>query len=257
VIDVHCHLTFEAFDSDREEIICDLSKRLKAVIVSSTDVEDAERVLKLCAEHPSFLYATLGLHPVYAPDMDDQRLESYLRFIRDRRSKIVGIGEVGLDYHWVKEEAKRERMREVFSRFLELAQELDLPIVLHLRDAIDSGLRMVIDSGVKKVLFHCFTGKKKQAQEITSYGCYISLAPNILKSKDLKRAARTLSLERVLTETDSPYLDPEGGRNTPHNVSLVIQRVAEVQGLTFEEVDHMTTQNAQVLFNLGEGHPYF
>ena len=253
MIDAHCHLTFEAFDSDREEIIRDLKKRLKAVIVSSTEVEDAQSVLKLCAEHPSFLYATLGLHPVYAPDMDDQKLESYLRFIRSRKSEIVGIGEVGLDYHWVKEEAKRERMREVFLRFLELAHELDLPIVLHLRDAIDSGLRMVIDSQVNKVLFHCFSGKRQQAQEIASRGYYISLAPNILKSKDIKRAARALSLDRLVTETDSPYLDPEGGRNTPQNVSLVIRRIAEVQGLTFEEVDRITTQNAQVLFKLGLG----
>jgi TatD DNase family protein len=253
VIDAHCHLTFGAFDPDREEVIQGLRQRLKAVIVSSTDVEDAKSVLKLCAKHPSFLYATLGLHPTYAPDIDDQRLESYLRFIWDRRLDIVGIGEVGLDYHWVTEGAKRERMREVFSRFLELARDLDLPIVLHLRGAIDSGLRMVQACGVKKVLFHCFTGKRQQAQEITSYGYYTSLAPNILKSKDLKRAAKVLPLEQVLTETDSPYLDPEGGRNTPQNVSLVIQRIAEVQGLTFEEVDHITTKNAQVLFNLGAG----
>lgn len=250
MIDAHCHLTSSRFNPDRREVIETARKRLEAVILSATHPEQVEGAFSLCDEYPQFLYLTLGFHPSFAANIGDRELEEYLRFIKLNRSRIVGIGEIGLDYHHVTDSSSIERMREVFAEFLKLAGGLQLPVVLHLRNAIDEGLEMVLRSGVGQAVFHCFTGTRQQAEEIAANGYYVSIATNILKSKNIRKSASKIPLNQIITETDSPYLGPEKTRNVPQNVSLVVEKLAELQALPVDEVDSITSANAKRLFNL-------
>ena len=252
MVDVHCHLTSGRFERDRAKVIEQADRQLEAVIISTTHPDDAKKALKLCQEYPSLLHVTLGLHPVYAPEIGDREIEDYLKFIKSHRAEIVGIGEVGLDYHWIKDAAKIKRMRAVFIEFLKLARELDLPVVLHLREAIGEGLDIVRSYGMKKVVFHCFNGTEKQAEEISRHNYYMSIATNILKSRNIGQSAKIPPLSQLLTETDSPYLGPMGRRNVPQNVSLVIDKLAELRDLPSDELNEITSRNARKAFGLPE-----
>jgi TatD DNase family protein len=250
MIDIHCHLTSDRFEHDRDEAIEQASQRLEAVIISATHPNEAEKALKLCEKYSSFLYATLGLHPVYAAKTSDKELEDYLNFIKRHRAKLVGVGEIGLDYHWVRDIQKIERMKEMFVEFLRLARELDLPAVLHLRNALDEGLSTVTHHRMTKVVFHCFSGTRQQAEEVCRNGYYISVATNILRSKNITKAVSKVPLNQVVTETDSPYLGPGRRRNMPQNVGLVIDKLAELWGLSSAEADDITSRNARKLFGI-------
>jgi len=248
MIDVHCHLTSPRFDRDREEVIRKASQRLEAAIMSVTHPEEAEDAFSL-AEKSSFpLYITMGLHPKYAAQIQDKQLQDYLDLIRHNSSRVVGIGEIGLDYHWVRDETAICRMKEVFMTLLELAGEVRLPVVLHLRNALSEGLRMVTESGADRVMFHCFGGTEKQVGEIASEGYCISIATNILR--DRGNALRKAPRDYVVTETDSPYLGPGRERNVPQNVSLVIDKLAALWDLSPREVDGITSRNARRFFGL-------
>jgi len=205
----------------------------------------------LCENYPSFVHATLGLHPVYAAELTDEELEAYLNLIRRNRSKIAGIGEIGLDYHWISDSIKIGKMKKVFIDFLQLARELDLPVVLHLRNAIDEGLDTVMKNKMREVVFHCFNGTTRQAEEITKNNYYASIATNILRSENIQNVVSKVPLQRIVTETDSPYLGPHRKRNAPQNVSLVVDKLAELQGLPPTDVDEVTSQNARRFFNIG------
>lgn len=250
MIDIHCHLTSARFEQDRNKIIEEASQRLEAIIISATHPNEAEKALRLCEKYSSFLRATLGLHPVYAAEVTDKKLEAYLSLIKRNSSKLIGIGEIGLDYHWVSDATKIERMKEVFIEFLRLGRELDLPVVLHLRNALDEGLNIVMNSKITKAVFHCFNGTERQAEEVSRNNYYISIATNILRSETIKNSVRKAPLTQVVTETDSPYLGPQRKRNVPQNVSLVIDKLAELWGLSPTEADEITSQNARRLFNI-------
>jgi len=250
MIDVHCHLTSGRFERDRAKVIEQASRQLEAAVISTTHPNDARKALKLCQEYPTFLHLTLGLHPTHTPEIGDRELEDYIKFVKSNRARIVGIGEVGLDYHWIKDAAKIKRMRAVFVEFLKLAKELDLPVVLHLREAIGEGLNIVRSYGMRKVIFHCFNGTEKQAEEISQVNYYLSIATNILKNRNIGQSAKIPPLSQLLTETDSPYLSPMGRRNVPQNVSLVVDKLAELRGLSSDEVNEITTRNARRAFDL-------
>lgn len=250
MIDVHCHLISNRFEKDRDELITQASQQLEAVILSATHRGEAEEALTLSEKYPSFLYVTLGLHPVYAAKISDKELEAYLNFIRRNKSRLVGVGEIGLDYYWVHETSEIQRTKEVFLEFLKLARELDLPAVLHMRDALVDGLNLVTSNQMRKVVFHCFRGTANQAEEITGHGYHISIATNILRNADIKDAVGQVPLDHVVTETDSPYLGPQRKRNVPQNVGLVVDTLAEIWQLLPPEVDEITSRNARALFHI-------
>jgi len=204
----------------------------------------------LAEKHQGFIYVTLGLHPIHIPELTDRQIEEYMRFVRLNRDRIVGIGEVGLDYHWIKEPKKISRMREVFIGFIGLAKELDLPLVLHLRQALDEGFKLMVQHDVKKAVFHCFSGKKSLAEKIVEHGYYVSVAPNIFRSKDVKKAVKAIPLEKILTQTDSPFLAVEGGRNLPQNVRLVVEKIAETKKVNPLEVEEAVLKNVGRVFGI-------
>lgn len=240
-------------------------------MISGGDLEEARKVLELAAEHKNFISVTLGLHPIHVGSKIDKEIEAYAELISKNRRNIVGIGEVGLDYHHVRDQLKLKRTKEVFVEFLGLAKEFDLPVLLHLRGAsgsgssggggggsssscsvIEEGLKIIQDEDVKRAVFHCFTGKPKVAEIISDEGYYISLPTLILRSKSMKNVAKRIPLSRLFAETDAPYLSPdEGGeRNLPQNVKIVYEEIARQKRSEIETVEAEIARNFTMLFGI-------
>lgn len=248
MIDIHAHLCFGDYDKDMEQVIAKCKEELAGVIVSSARYEEGLKALSLAGKHPGFLFPTLGFHPTEGGKNPGRIME----LIKANAEKIVGVGEVGLDYHWEKDIAKREIQRERFSEFIELAEKLSKPLVIHSWDAENECFEMVEDSGVK-VVFHCFSGKRELAKEIISKGFYISISTQVLFSKNVRKVAKDIPLDKLLLETDSPFLSPDkkkDPRNYPWNIKLAAEKVAGIKGISKNEVLERAKENAISVFDL-------
>jgi|LGVE01.1.fsa_nt_gb TatD DNase family protein len=257
IIDIHCHLTFEEYDSDREQVIEAGKQELKGVVTSGVDPEDAKKALELAGLHEDFVFASLGLHPIHVTGKTDQEIGDYQEFISNNKRRIVSIGEIGLDYHWVRDPIKIKRTKEIFEEFLELAKELDLPVVLHLRgttggEAIEDGLKLISDADIKKAVFHCFTGKPQLAERICEEGYYVSLPTSIVRSKSMKKVAKRIPLSYLFTETDAPYLSPKEDekRNVPQHVKVVYEEIARQKKSDVETVEEAIESNFERVFGV-------
>jgi len=261
MIDIHAHLCFPDFDADRERIVSECLAGMRAVVVSSARYEEGLRALRLAEGRPR-LAVTLGYHPTEGGAGPDKIID----LIRSSRGRIAGIGEVGLDYHWEKDPAKRAAQGEVFGRFIALAGELGKPLVIHSWDAERECFDMVKDFGGTAV-FHCFSGPLALAQEIARRGFYVSISTQVLFSKDHRKLARDLPLESMLLETDSPFLSPynylkakgEESRlkegfdprpNYPWNIRLSAEKIAELKGVSASSVIDRTSDNAAAVFGI-------
>lgn len=250
MIDCHCHLTYPGLDEIKEKVIEEAREVLDAVITCGYP-DDAEKSLDLSKNYPDFIFLTLGLHPTDIAKMSDQQVKEYLDFIRSNRESIVAVGEIGLDKHIFADEKQNERFREIFVQCLELAKELDLPAVLHLRKAEQEGFDIVSEMNMKKVVFHYYSGNITLARQIIEKGWYISIPSTINNSKNLRDIGKKFPLESLLTETDSPFSPPFNEKiNVPQNVKVVVEKIAELRGIKIDEVDKITTTNASHLFNL-------
>jgi len=250
MIDVHCHLTYPGLDEIKEKVIDDAKKTIDAIITCGYP-EDCEKALLISEQNKGFIYLTLGLHPIQIVKMTDKEIDHYRDCIIENKDKIVAVGEIGLDYHWIKEENKNKRIKEIFIDFLDFAKELKLPVVLHLRKAEQDGFNIVTNKDMKEVLFHYFSGSMTLAKEIINEGYYISLGNLLMKSKNTKKIGKKFPLENLLTETDSPFNSPEPGKpNTPQNVKIVIEKISELRNQPFEKIDGITTENAKKFFKL-------
>lgn len=251
-IDSHAHLDDERFDEDRDELIRGLAYRgVSRVINPGTDVDTSKRCIEL-SENYEPIYAGIGIHPHEANKVRDDYLE-VLASMADK-TKVVAIGEIGLDYYY--DFSPREVQKRVFVEQIELASELGLPIIIHNRDSHEDmmdilrGNRGLLSGGV----MHSYSGSWEMAKIILDLGLYLSLGgpvtfKNARKSVEI---AEKIPLDRLLIETDSPYLTPvpyRGKRNDPGNVGLVAEKIAEIRGMKVEEVGRITTRNAIKLFN--------
>jgi TatD DNase family protein len=259
IIDIHCHLTFEQYDADREQVIEEAKQVLKGVVTSAVEPEDAKAALELAELHTDFVFVTLGLHPIHVGGKTDQEIGEYEEFISENKGRIVGIGEIGLDYHWIRDPLKIKRTKEVFVEFLALAKELDLPVVLHLRgtgsEAIAEGLKIITDEDIRKAVFHCFTGKPQLAEQICEEGYYVSLPASIVRSKSMRKVARRVPISHLLTETDAPYLSPieEEERNVPQHVKAVYEEISRQRKIEFAETEEEIERNFERLFGVELG----
>jgi TatD DNase family protein len=200
-------------------------------------------------KHPGFVYSTIGLHPVDALKLKDRQIDDHVEFIRKNRESIVGIGEVGLDYYYVKDPLKIKRTKEIFARFIELSKELNLPVIVHSRDATAEAIKILNDHDAKKILLHCF-GEHKMIEIVKENNFSITLPPIIATSKNHRKIAKRLPIELIMTETDSPWFGGEGKRGLPTNVKIVIEKIAKERGMNFEDVDRITTENARKFYNI-------
>lgn len=256
MVDSHCHLAGTEFAQDLDEVIARAKSRGLAhalVILAADDAGEQDRAAAVSAHWPEVRFAT-GVHPHAAgrfaadPTEAARRAEQAL----DRQPLARGVGEVGLDYHY--DFAPRGAQQQVFAAQIDVATSRRLPLVIHTREADDDTLRLLRDAGSDSGVFHCFTGDRGMARRVLDLGFHLSLAGIVTfpRALELKEVARMVPLDRLLVETDSPYLAPvplRGTRNEPANVARIIDVVAELRGIDAQEVRAVTTGNFQRLFN--------
>lgn len=249
--DSHAHLDDPQFDGDREEVI---QKIRNAGIVYlnniGADMQSSAASIRL-AEQYDFIYAVVGVHPSETTDMTEADMEQLRRMAA--HPKVVAIGEIGLDYHY--EGTKRELQRKWFRRQLELAKELDMPVVIHDRESKGEAVGILKEMEISKGVMHCFSGSAETAKELLKMGFHISFT-GVLTFKNAKKAINALSvipMDRLLVETDCPYMAPEpyrGRRNDSSYVGKVAEKIAEQKGISPEEAARITCENARRLFDV-------
>jgi TatD DNase family protein len=240
-VDAHCHLDFDRFDGDREEVIERCSQQLEFVVNAGRNLETNRKSLELEDSHEAVV-ATLGLHPTHTEDFDE--LAQVKKQVRE--NDPVAVGEIGLDYHHVTDQETRERQEEVFREMVELARELEKPVVVHSRDAEERTVEILneLDS---EAMLHCFNGSVELAREAVESGMKIGVATQVLYSGRVRELVEELPLESMLLETDSPFLY-RGKRNEPVNVRESAAEIADLKGCGVEKVIEATTANARQLF---------
>ncbi len=248
MIDVHSHLEQRDYLLDRDDVIKKCRKELRAVITSCAHPKDFDLTLQLVENHKGFVFATVGIHPEYIKEVTEKEKDEFIDMIRDNKSKIVGIGETGLDFFWIKESEWQQKQKEWFVDFINLAKDLKLPLVIHARDAFEEAIKILEQEDAKKVLMHMF-GANQLVKRVVDNGFFVSVNTILLKSKKHKKIVRDMPLDRLMLETDAPWLG-RGKRNYPTSVKLVAERIAEIKKTSFEEVDDTTTRTAIEFFNL-------
>lgn len=253
LFDSHAHLDDEKFDDDREKVINSLKENGVDLIVDpGADISSSVQAVNLSKEYEN-IYAAVGVHPHSAKDMNEDTLK-ILKAL-SKNDKVVAIGEIGLDYHY--DNSPRDVQKKWFKEQIKLAKELNLPIIIHTREAQKDTFDIVkeeYDENLRGVL-HCYSGSLEMAREYLDMGFYISFAGPITfkNSKVPKQVAKEVPLDKLLVETDCPYLTPEphrGKRNEPLYVRYVASTIAELKGITFEEVARRTKENAIRFFEI-------
>ena len=280
MIDTHCHIDEEAFEPDREEVIARQQQSgVQAMIVPGVNVASINSVMELCHAHPGYCYPALGLHPEDVKDDWREQLATVEAAIRAHPDELVAIGEIGLDYYWDK--TFKEEQKEVLRRQLLLARELNLPVILHNREATEDILSIVntiandqspiandqspMTNNQLRGVFHCYSGSKETAEIILKMGFYLGIGGVLtFKNSKLSETLRELNqseiknqqseiLNRLLLETDAPYMAPtphRGERNESRFMALVAERLAQVLNVSVDEIIEATSANARQLFGI-------
>lgn len=246
--DTHAHLCDPVFDDDRSEVLRRAySAGISSVISVSETLDDARKNISLADNHPEVLPAA-GLYPTVL-DLDQAVMVE--TFIRENRSRLSAIGEVGLDYWKVQDEPGRELQREIFSRFIALSGELDIPLNVHSRSAGRHVIEMLLNAGAVRVQLHAFDGRSAAALPAVEAGYFFSIPPSIVRSRQKQKLVKQLPLSSILLETDSPVLGAETDmRNEPANLIVALKAVAEIKEITEDEVREAATQNFKRLYNI-------
>lgn len=253
MIDTHCHIDFEDFDHDREDVIARAKDKLNHVIVSGYSNDSNMDILKLSKDYEGFIYPTFGFHPVSSQNATQEDLQIAHDNIRRHLDDIVAIGEVGMDYYYVTDKELRERQQEIFRSFLKLADEYKVPIVMHVRDCEKKAVNIIEDyENIPYFVFHCYGGSLKTAKRIMNRDdSYMSFSTMLCYSKHHQDLIEKIDLDYVLTETDSPYLAmTKEERNEPVNVVKAVHKIAEIKDMSVSEVDEITTANARKIFKI-------
>jgi len=250
LFDTHAHLDDEKFDNDREDIIKKISESGVGRLVNvGANMESSHRSIQL-AEKYDFIYASVGIHPHDTDKMTDNDLIAIEKFAA--HPKVVAIGEIGLDYFY--DNSPRDKQKYWFEKQLYLAEKMNKPVIIHDRDAHEDTLNILAKSTAKGIL-HCFSGSAEMAKQIVSMGYFISFAGPLTykNSRHSVEAARVTPIDKILIETDCPYLAPDGHRGERNDSSLVriiCEKLAEIKGISFEEAANITYQNAERVYGL-------
>jgi TatD DNase family protein len=251
LIDTHAHLQLPHFKTDIEKVLGRARKvGVECIVNVGFDLEGTRQAIELAKTHEG-LYATVGIHPHNATELNDKVLETLRNLSRD--TKVVAIGEIGLDYY--RNLSPKHVQRKAFETQMELAEKLELPVVIHNRDAHADIIEVVSRFSKMKGIMHCFSGSSELAKQCMRLGFFISFAGPVTyqKSQRLQDIASWIELERVLVETDCPWLSPEevrGKRNEPANLVYTVRKIARLRGVSFHTVAEATTVNARKLLQL-------
>ncbi|MDG5789970.1 TatD family hydrolase [Evansella sp. AB-P1] len=253
LFDTHVHLNADQYENDVEEVIERARKAgVSEMVVVGFDEKTIKKAMELVDSY-EFIYAAIGWHPVDAIDLN----EEYLQWIRQLSSheKVVAIGETGLDYHWDK--SPKEVQKDAFRKQIQLAKEVKLPIIIHDRDAHQDIVEILKEENAEEVggIMHCFGGSIEIAKECLKMNFYISFGGPVTfkNAKRPKEVAKEIPLNRLLIETDAPFLAPHpyrGKRNEPEYVKIVAEKLAEIKEISYEELAKSTTENAKKLFGI-------
>jgi TatD DNase family protein len=271
IVDTHSHLQFKAYDSDREEVLKRTHEAGIICINVGTKFETSKNAIDLAETHEGF-YAAIGLHPIhiktdlmklrvdedeggFAPLGETFDEETYLELGKSKR--VVAVGEVGLDYYYkpkgaAKKEQFKENQKVVFKQQIDLANKLDLPLIIHCRMAHADCIEILKEKDMHRGVVHCFTGTWDEAKQYLDLGFHIGVNGIIFKF-NMDEVIKNTSIEKILLETDCPYLTPTEApqeRNEPMFVTYTIGKIAELKGLSIEEVEEKTTANAKALFKI-------
>lgn len=252
LVDTHCHVHDARFEDDREQAIARArATKVSAMICVGCDLETTKRAQALAQIHADIFFSA-GFHPHEAKEANADFIDALRAFARD--PKCVGIGEAGLDYYY--DHSPRETQAQVFVAQAKLAAELNKPLIIHVRDAFDECLDLLKPvANLRTVVIHCFTGSLEVAKRIVDLGYYISISGIVTFKNpgELDQVVVQIPLDRLLIETDSPYLAPlpyRGKRNEPAYVVKVAEKIAELRGISVDEVARVTSENAKRVFGL-------
>lgn len=251
LFDTHAHLDDRAFDSDREALIFGLPEKGIALVMNpGCSLESSRNAVALAKKYP-FLYAAVGSHPDAADEVDEAVLNEYRLLCREE--KVKAIGEIGLDYHY--EDIPREIQKKAFRMQMALAREVGLPVIIHQREALADCLEILADFPEVKGVFHCFSGSAQTARELTAQGWYVGFT-GVLTFKNARKAleaAKAVPKDRIVLETDCPYMAPEpfrGRRNDPGYLYRMAEVLGELLEITPEEAQELTLQNGKRLYGI-------
>lgn len=247
LIDTHAHLCDAVFDDDRAEVLARArAVGVAAVVAVGETFADAERNLALADEFPGLVWPAAGLFPTH---LDEAAAAEVAALLRRRRDAFVAIGEVGLDHWKVQDEAERETQRRIFSSFVDLSLELDLPLNVHSRSAGRATIEVLLERGARRVQLHAFDGRAAKALPGVEAGFFFSVPPSIERSAQKRKLVARLPLTALLVETDSPVLGPDPARrNEPANVIRSVEAIAEIKGLAVDEVAAAVGENTVRLY---------
>ena len=252
IFDTHAHYDSGAFNADREELLASMPSKGVGLILDPGCEERSSRAALALAEKYSFVYAAVGVHPEDMEGMTSDTLETIRRLAR--HEKCVAIGEIGLDYYW--DDTHKAEQKELFAAQLALAEELDLPVIVHDREAHADCLEITGGFPKARGVFHCFSGSAEMAKELLRRGNWYLGFDGPVTYKNARKALEVLEIvppERILVETDSPYMSPvplRGKRNDSSNLVYIIQKIAEIKGMTPQEVERITWENGKRLFGI-------
>ena len=252
LFDTHAHMDSRSFNDDREEVLHSLpSQGVELLMNPGCSLESSKKAVELANEY-DYIYAAVGSHPDAADEVNDAVLEEY-RMLCKLNPKVKAIGEIGLDYHY--EDIPRELQKKAFVAQMELARELNLPVIVHERDAHEDGMAIIKQFPEVTGVFHCYSGSAEMARELVKMGWYIGFT-GVLTFKNARRAieaAQAIPLDRIVLETDCPYMSPEpfrGRRNDPSKLYRMAEKLAEIRGISPEEAHQITLENGKRLYRI-------
>ena len=252
LFDTHAHMDDEAFSADREALLASLPSQGLALVMNPGCSLSSSRNASRLSQTYGYIYAAVGSHPDVADEVNEEVLEQYRRLVAEN-PKIKAIGEIGLDYHY--EDIPREIQLKAFRMQMALAKELNLPAIVHEREAHEDGMKVVNEFPEVTGVFHCYSGSAEMAKELVKRGWYIGFT-GVLTFKNARKAvevAKAIPLDRIVLETDCPYMSPEpfrGKRNDPGKLYRMAEKLAEIRGLTVEEIHRITTENGKRLYRI-------
>ena len=252
LFDTHAHMDDSSFDADRHELLSSLPESGIALLMNPGCSLESSRNASALAERYDYIYAAVGSHPDAADEVNDTVLEEYRKLCK-QNPKIRAIGEIGLDYHY--EDIPRDLQQKAFRAQMALAAELELPAIVHERDAHADGMQIVTEFPTVTGVFHCYSGSAQMALELTKMGWYIGFT-GVLTFKNARRAieaAQAIPLDRIVLETDCPYMSPEpfrGRRNDPSKLYRMAEKLAEIRGISPEEAQRITLENGKRLYRI-------
>ena len=256
IIDTHAHYDDEAFDADREVLLASMQEHgIEKLVNVCASINGLQNTVKLIEKYP-FIYGAVGVHPDDAEQMTEETLAEIRRI--SHMDKIIAIGEIGLDYYWHKEKKEHEIQQKMFRAQMEIAREEKLPFMIHSRDAAEDTLNIVreyMQGGMYGGIIRCFSYSREIAAEYLNMGLYLGIGGVVTfkNAKKLRQTVEQISLEHILLETDCPYMAPEphrGTRNDSANLSYVAARIAEIKGVSVQEVEQTTWENACRVFGV-------